>query len=411
MTNVKYLLIGGGLACCEAAAAIRDHDNSGSVLMVGAEKHLPYNRPPLSKALLREEKAPEDILCRPAAFYREKNIKTVLGCHVTRLDVENHLASCSDGREICFEKALLATGGNPVKLKIPGCNLPELLYLRTLDDCLRLREQAQAGRKAVVIGAGFIGMEISASLTLRGVNVTVIEAKEHIWPLFADEKLAAQIRDYYSGKGVTFMTGDRVKEINGTRQVESVTTESGQRISCDFVCCAIGVRPAVELADVAGLTIDNGVVVNEYLETSCPHVWAAGDIANYPDPLFGERRRVEHWGQAEYTGRLAGANMAGTRQAYALLTYAWSDGFDLHYEFAGQEAVHDATVQRGVFGQDNFVMFMMANNRLRAFIAINPGKELPGTLEKLIKNQVNMAGRERILSDPGEDLGKLLSEQ
>jgi NADPH-dependent 2,4-dienoyl-CoA reductase/sulfur reductase-like enzyme len=202
-------------------------------------------------------------------------------------------------------------------------------------------------------------MEVAASLTQRGVQVTVIEAQPHIWARFADATLAGFFQDYCIQNGVTFYTDEMVTEIRGHDRPSSVTTRSGKELPCDFVCIGVGIVPNVELARQAGLKVDNGVVVNEHLRSSHPDIYAAGDVANYQDPVFGKRRRVEHWGHAEYCGQLAGQNMAGAYNTYDLVTYVWSDIFDLHLEFAGDETEHDQVLLRGRFEDKSFIVLYL----------------------------------------------------
>ncbi len=242
---------------------------------------------------------------------------------------------------------MIATGGRPVHPKIPGTDLPGVHYLRTLNDCLGLAADATPGSMAVLIGAGFIGLEVAASLTQRGVQVTVVETGPHIWPRFADEALARVVQEYCAAKGIEFRTGESVTEIQQQNDTLAVLLKSGAVLPCNFVCIGVGIVPNVELAQQAGLTIENGIVVDEYLQTSQPGIYAAGDVANYVDPLFGKRRWVEHWGHAEYSGQLPAHNMTGARRPYDLLTYVWSDIFDLHLEFAGDEQEHDRVLLRG----------------------------------------------------------------
>ena len=311
MKSTKYLLIGGGLACGQAAKQLRGADPDGPIALVGEEPYVPYDRPPLSKEFLRVEKPRDALFFDSESYLHEQGIDLILGVTVQQLDLPNKTATLVNGDTIAFERALIATGGRPVRLNVPGGDLPGVHYLRTLDDAAAIAAEAGRGKRAVLIGAGFIGLEVAASLTQRGVHVTVIEAQPHIWPRFADAILAGFFQDYCAQRGVTFLTNDLVTGIRGKSRPAVVITRSGKELLCDFVCIAVGIVPNVELAQQAGLTIDNGVVVNEYLQSSHPDVYAAGDVANYIDPVFGKRRRVEHWGHAEYCGQLAGQNMAG----------------------------------------------------------------------------------------------------
>jgi 3-phenylpropionate/trans-cinnamate dioxygenase ferredoxin reductase subunit len=398
--DTTYLLIGGGLTSNQAAKELRQHHREATITLVGAEPYVPYDRPPLSKEFMRGEKTSAQLFFDPEEYYRQQQIGLVLGTHVQRLDAANKVAFLSDGNSIRFEKALVATGGRPVHLPIPGADLPGVHYLRTLDDAARISAEARPGRRAVLIGGGFIGMELAASLTVRGVQATVVEASDHIWARFADSTLARAIQGYCEKKGVRFRTGDQVTEICGDGRPTSVKTASGEEVPCDFVCIGVGILPNVDLAQGAGLTVDNGIVVNEHLQTSNADVYAGGDVANYWDPLFVKRRRVEHWGHAEYCGQLAGQNMAGVRNTYDLLTYVWSDIFDLHLEFAGDESEHDEILLRGRFEDRSFTVLYLKQHVLTAYFAINPGgKDLP-VLQNLIREKKNLSAKTAELQNP-----------
>jgi NADPH-dependent 2,4-dienoyl-CoA reductase/sulfur reductase-like enzyme len=401
------LLIGGGLASSQAAKQLRRDDPGASIVLVGGEAHLPYDRPPLSKEFLQDKKTRAELFYDPESYFTEHRIELTLGTAVERLDLADKTATLGDGRTIRFDKALMATGGRPVRLPIPGDHLRGVHYLRTIDDAESIAGEAASGRRAVIIGAGFIGMELAASLTQRGVQVTVVETAPHIWPRFADAALAQTVQRYCEGKGVSFRTQDQAAAILGGDRVASVTMKSGQDLSCDFVCIGVGIVPNVELARQAGLTVDNGVVVDEYLQASHPDVFAAGDVANYVDLLFGRRRRVEHWGHAEYTGQLAAQNMSGRAQPYDLLTYVWSDIFDVHLEFAGDESAHDQVLTRGRLEDLAFTILYLKDHRLTAYFAVNANaKEFP-PLQRLIRTKKDLGGKEPQLEDPSVSLKSL----
>jgi len=397
--STKYLLIGGGLASGQAAKQLRENDPESPITLVGEEPYVPYDRPPLSKEFLRAEKPRDALYFDPEQYFRDRGIDLILGVAAQQLDLTNKTALLANGEGIAFEKALIATGGRPVRLKLPGSNLPGVYYLRTLDDSTAIAAEASPGKRAVLIGAGFIGMEVGASLTQRGVHVTVIESQAHIWPRFATATLAGFFQDYCVDKGVTFYTNELVTEIRGRDRASSVVTRAGKEFPCDFVCIAVGIVPNVELAQQARLKVDNGIVVNEYLQSSHPDLYAAGDVANYLDPVFGKRRRVEHWGHAEYCGQLAGQNMAGASNPYDLLTYVWSDIFDLHLEFAGDESEHDQILVRGRFEDKSFTVLYFKQDVLSAYFAINASsKEFP-PLQGLIRQKKNLTGKEAQLQD------------
>jgi NADPH-dependent 2,4-dienoyl-CoA reductase/sulfur reductase-like enzyme len=406
--STKYLLIGGGLASSQAAKILAAKDPGAPITLVCREPHLPYDRPPLSKEFLRGEKTRDELPYDPDSFFHEKNIDVLLGESVVGLDTGAKTAALGSAETIRFEKALIATGGEPVRLDLPGSSLGGIHYLRSVDDALAIRaELTSSGRQATVIGAGFIGMELAASLTRLGVRVTVIEAASQIWARFLDATLAGHIRSYYESKGITFLTGESVREFKGDNRVRKAVTNSGREIACDFVCVGVGIRPEVRIAEGAGLAVQNGIVVNERLQTSHADIFAAGDAANYPDPIFGKRRRVEHWGFAEYTGQVAGLNMAGIEQKYDLLSYAWSDIFDLHIEFAGDESEHDRVLVRGTLDAASFTVLYLKSEVLRAYFAVNTdSREFPA-LQKLIRQKTPLYGRDVELTNPLFDLKSL----
>jgi len=400
MRPTKYLLIGGGLASSQAAKQIREQDPESSIMLVGEEPHVPYDRPPLSKEFLRGEKSRQELFFDSESFFRDRQITLLLGTAVKRLDLPRKTAVLTNGETVAFEKTLIATGGRPIRLNIPGKDLSGIYYLRTLDDSAAIAAEAGPGKRVVIIGAGFIGMEVAASLTQRGVKVTVIESQSHIWNRFADAAIAGFFQDYCTQKGVTFFTGEKVTAIEGKGRVSYVMTQSGKEFPCDFVCIGVGIIPNIDLAKEAGLEVNNGIIVDEYLRSSHPDVYAAGDVANYFDPNFNKRRRVEHWGHAEYCGQLAGQNMAGAKNKYDLLTYVWSDIFDLHLEFAGDESEQERILLRGRFEDKSFIVLYLRQKVLVAYFAVNTGsKEFP-ILQRLIRQKKDLAGKEAQLQDP-----------
>ncbi len=408
MKTTKYLLIGGGLASGQAAKQLREHDPQGSIALVSEEPYVPYDRPPLSKEFLRGEKSRDELFFDPEQYFRDQGIELFLGVGAQQLDPSAKTVALSTGESIAFDKAFIATGGRPVRLDLPGGNLPGVHYLRTVHDSAAIAAAAGPGKRAVIIGAGFIGMEVAASLTQLGTQVTVIEAQPHIWARFADATLARFFQDYCVQKGVTFRTGEMVAEIRGKDRPTSVLTRSGEEVPCDLVCIGVGIVPNVELAREAGLPVENGIIVNEYLQTTHPEIYAGGDVANYRDPLFEKRRRVEHWGHAEYCGQLAGQNMAGARSPYDLLTYVWSDIFDLHLEFAGDETEHDQVLVRGRLEDRSFMVLYLKQQALRAYFAVNTGAKEFTTLQRLIRQKKDLSGKELQLQDPTFAVKQLL---
>ncbi len=409
MADVKYLLIGGGLASFHCAKNLRRTDPDGSILLISEELIAPYDRPPLSKESIRGEKTREDLIYETPEKLAEQKIDLKLGSRVNSIDLAGHSVSLSTGETMTYEKAFIGVGGRVIRIPIPGAELPGVYYLRDLPDAEGIKAEAETAKKAVVIGAGFVGLETAASLTQLGVQVTVIEAMPHIWARFADEELAGFFMDYCEKKGITFVCNEMVNEIRGDKKASQVVTKNGKVFDCDFVCVGIGIVPNVELARDAGLAVDNGIVVNEFGQTSDPDVYAAGDVVNYHDPVFNRRRRVEHWGHAEYGGQIAGKNMAGGNEtAYDFLSYVWSDIFDLRLESAGDEAERDTVIIRGKFEDAKFTVLYLKDGVLTAYLAVNGDIREFTVWRRLIRGKNDLRGKEDLLKDQTFNVRDLL---
>ncbi len=408
MLSTKYLLIGGGLAASRAAGQIRKVDANGAITLVTAEPHAPYDRPPLSKEFLRGELSEEKLYYQSTAELRASGVDLVTEARVAALDPDAHTVTLADGERCRFEKALLATGGQPAALGVPGADLDGVRYLRTLEDARALAAAAGGGGRIAIVGAGFIGMEVASSLTQLGCEVEVVEAAPRVWARFADQTLSGFFQRYCEERGVRFRVGETVTAFRGGGRVTAVETASGGSVPCDAVLVAVGIRPNVELALEAGLVVDDGIVVDATMRTSHPDVYAAGDVVRFPDPVVGRWRRVEHWGHAEASGQVAGANMAGAKRTYDLLSYVWSDVFDLHLEFAGDEHAGDRTVLRGDPASGSFTLLYLEAGHLTAFFSVagSPKDIMP--LRRLIRGRVPLAGREDDLADPGFPLRHLM---
>ena len=408
MSATRFLIIGGGLAGNEAARYLTKLAPGAAITLVGEEPHLPYDRPPLSKDFLKGAKPRADLFFDAPDYYAQHGITVLSGQAVTGLDLAAKAATLANGQTLPFDRALLATGGRPVRLRLPGGDLRGVHYLRRVDDAEGIAADAVPGRAAVIIGGGFIGMELAATLTERGVRVTVIEDRPHIWARFLPPELAAFFQQHCGARGIQFRVNQRVQEILGADgRVRAVKTSTGDELPCDLVCVGVGIVPNVELASAAGLKVENGIVVDEHLQTSHPDVFAAGDVCNYPDPFAGRRRRVEHWTHAKYCGRLAAQNLAGQPTAYDLLSFVWSDLFDLHLKFVGDEFEHDRIVVRGPMTAAGFSVLFLKAGRVRALFAINQDARAMAALRLLVAKQTNVAGREGALQDPLADLRKL----
>jgi 3-phenylpropionate/trans-cinnamate dioxygenase ferredoxin reductase component len=325
--HYPYLIIGGGMTAAAAAEGIGEIDSSAGIGIIGAERDRPYNRPPLTKALWKGELL--DSIWRDVA----ERVQLHLGHQIRKIAPQKKQVLDDAGETFGFDVLLLATGGQPRRLSFTG---EDFIYYRTLPDYRRLREMTQGAEHFAVIGGGFIGSEIAAALVMNGKRVTMIFPGENVGSSIFPEELAAFVSNYYRKKGVELIAHDKVI---GARKVEKqyvLTNGSGREITADGVVVGIGIEPNVELAKTAGLEVDNGIVVNEFLQTSAAGIYAAGDVAAFQNPALGKRIRVEHEDNANSMGHLAGRNMAGANEPYNYLPFFYSDLFDLGYEAVGE---------------------------------------------------------------------------
>jgi 3-phenylpropionate/trans-cinnamate dioxygenase ferredoxin reductase component len=333
-TDTKYLIVGGGMTADAAVKGIREHDADGSIVLVGAESHPPYKRPPLTKGLWSG--GDEAKIWKNTA---DAGAELIVGRRIVALDLKARRATDDRGDDHVYDKVLLATGGTPRRL---GAADDQVLYYRTLDDFRKLKQITEGGASVVVIGAGFIGSELAASLTSAGVKVTMVFPEAGVTARVLPDGLARFVADYFREKGVEMLSEETVASVAGT----TVHTGSGRTLEADAVIAGLGIVPNVELAEAAGLPVDNGIVVDRYGRVdSRDDVFAAGDVANYPNLVLGGQFRVEHEDHANTHGRFVGANMAGANQPYDYLPFFYSDLFDLGYEAVGEVDSRLATIE------------------------------------------------------------------
>jgi len=372
MKHERFVIIGASLAGASAAAALREGGFDGTVELIGAEPQLPYNRPPLSKGYLRGQDRFEDQLVNPADYYAQHEVNLRLGVRATSVDPQRKVVSLERGEEVPYDRLLVATGGRNRSLTTPGADLPGIFQLRTVEDCDRIRAVARPGARAVVIGLGFIGSEVSASLRQMGLAVTAIEGQPVPLARVLGAEVGAVLGEIHREKGVELVMEDGVAAFEGAGRVERVRTKRGRILACDLVVAGIGIVPNSELLAGAGAAVDNGVLVDALCRTSLLDVFAAGDVANHLHPLFG-RLRVEHWNNGFQQGRAAARTMLGGTQPYDYVHSFWSDQYEHLIEYVGFAARWDRVVFRGDPGSRKFLGFFLQDGTLRAAMGLNRG--------------------------------------
>lgn len=415
MQKVHYLILGTGVAGSFAADKLVKL-GEGPIMMVSKEVERPYDRPPLSKEYFKGEMPEEKVYFHPADYYPKNQIELKLETEIVKIDPQNKkvvLAPTSPRlrgaqEEIGFEKLLIALGSKArgLGLKDPPAGRAgkpqNLHHLRRFSEARKLKKEAFQAKNVVILGAGFIGLELAAALSEKGIKVDVINRGPYLWDRFVNRSLAEIFEKFFKEHGVTFHYNDeldhfvypdspRAKSREGSRRegdpIKAVMTKKGLKLPTDLVIYAIGIILHNEkMLREAGFEFEDGLVVNEQMKTNFPDIYAAGDIINYPDPVFKERRRVEHWGHAHYSGELAAENMVSTPQKpYDLLTYVWSDLYDLHLEFAGLEQGYDQIKILGAPEKKKFTALYLKNKVLRAYFQINGEEKERKDLEDKIR--------------------------
>ena len=361
----SVVIVGAGAAGGAAAEMLRRKAYTGPIALIGKDESLPYDRPNLSKDYLAGNAPEEWIPLRPNDFYREQKIDARAGTEVRTIDTKKKELTLSDGSSLGYGALLLATGADPVRLDIPGHDLSHVFYLRTLADSRRIIEKAKNSKRAVVIGASFIGLEVAWSLRERKLEVDVIGKHTQLFEKILGRDLGNLIRETHEAHGVKFHLGRTPTRI----EERSVQLDDGTKLECDFVVAGIGVRPNTALAESAGIATDNGVLVNEFLETNVPGIFAAGDIARWPDPRAG-RIRVEHWVVAQRQGQTAARNILGAKERFVVPPFFWSNHFDLHIHYVGHGGRDDRAVVSGDLKAKNASVIFRNNEKVSAVASI-----------------------------------------
>ncbi len=350
----RIVIVGGGAAGFAASEMLRREGFQGSIVMLSDDDAPPVDRPNLSKDYLAGTAPEEWVPLRPDGYYAENGIDLRLKTKVTGIDAQGRKVRLADGSTVAYDRLLLATGAEPVRLSIPGADQPHVRTLRSLDDSRAIIEDAKTARRVVVMGASFIGLEVAAALRTRGPEVHVIAPDKRPMERVLGPQMGDFVRSLHEEHGVVFHLEDMATAIDG----KQVTLKSGGKLETDLVVTGIGVRPRIALAEAAELAIDRGITVNAYLETSEPTILAAGDIARWPDPYSGEKIRVEHWVIAERQGQTAALNMLGHREKFAAVPFFWSQHYDVSINYVGHaEQWDELAIEGNIAGKDCLLRF------------------------------------------------------
>jgi len=363
------VIIGGGMAGGNAAATLRGEGFPGPVVVLSREPGVPFGRPPLSKTYLRSEEALSDWYVRPDSWYADHDVELRRGTTAAAVDPDAHALTLDSGEELGYLKVLVATGGRNRRLGIPGADLPGIHYLRTVAECDAIKREALPGRRAVVVGMGFIGSEVAASLTQLGVRVTAIFPGRAPLETVLGGQVGALMGAIHRANGVGLLPGGRVAAFEGTERLEAAVTAGGQRISCDFAVVGVGIEPNIPPIAVAQ---QNGILADELCRASAPDVYVAGDVANQRHPLFG-RIRVEHYNNAEKQGAAAARSMLGSTAPYDYLHSFWSDQYEHKIEYVGHVAKWDEFVVRGSLEEAKLIGFYLVDGVVRAAVGLDRG--------------------------------------
>jgi apoptosis-inducing factor 3 len=365
-TPGRIVIVGGGAAGFAAAERLRREGYQGSLVMLSNDAAPPVDRPNLSKDYLVGSAPPDWVPLRPDSFYAESGIELRLEADVTRIDPRAHEVALADGSAVPYDRLLLATGAEPVRPPIPGADAPHVRTLRSLADCDAIIGRAKAARRALVLGASFIGLEVAAALRARDIEVHVVAPEERPMQRLLGPAMGDFIRALHEEHGVRFHLKDKIAAIAGMR----ATLESGAALEADLVVLGVGVRPRLRLAEEAGLKLDRGVAVSPLLETSAPDIYAAGDIARWPDPHGGESIRVEHWVVAERQGQTAALNMLGRREAFTAVPFFWSQHYDVPINYVGHAETWDELAVDGDIAAKDCLLRFRRNGRTLAVASI-----------------------------------------
>ena len=397
------VIIGAGHAAGQAAASLRQEKYTGPITIIGDEAHVPYQRPPLSKAYLSGAQEVDRVYLRPEKFYQDKDIDLKLSTRATAINADAKTVELEDGAKIEYDKLLISTGSRPRMLSIPGSDLGGIHYLRTIDDVDGIRAEMREGANLVIVGGGYIGLEVAAVGVEQGLNVHVLEMEDRILQRVTTPTMSDYYNQLHKGRGVNIHTQTAVTGFSGNGKVQKVLCGDSE-FDADMVIVGIGIVPNTELAEVAGLTCDNGIVVDDHCQTSDPDIYAAGDCTNHPNALLDRRLRLESVPNAMDQARTSVSNMLGGDKSYAAIPWFWSDQYELKLQMVGFSADGNREVVRGDIASNQFAVIYLKDNTVVAADAVNSPKDF-----MLCKQLVGKEADAAILEDSSSDLKSLLA--
>ena len=368
-------IVGGGLSTARAVKAYREAGGDASITLFSRDTSIPYHRPPLSKRYLRGEVEAKDTLVESESFYEENDVDVRLETGVASLDLAERTLVLEDGGRHRFDKLLIASGAWPKRLDVPGADLEGVLSLRTLDNSTRIREAARDARHAVVVGAGFIGMEVAASLVQLGLEVTLVHRGKGLFEILRARQVEQYLVDLYGQRGVELVLGDEVASFGGRSRLDSVETRRGRVAQAELAVVGIGVAPTTAWLENSGLELDDGVVVNERFETGAEGVWAVGDVARFYDPIYERQRRIEHWSHANYTGSEVGRLIAGGEGGFDIVSTFFTEVFGTSFKMFGDVDDIDEVVFRGALEDGAAIGFYLTGEGFGAALVVGQDEE------------------------------------
>ena len=368
------VIIGCGQAGGQAAASLRQEKYEGPITMIGQEPYIPYQRPPLSKQYLSGEQEKEKLSLRQESFYSEKEINLKLETSVLSLDPHKKELQLENDETVTYDKLLVATGGRPRKLEVDGHTLKSIHYLRNIDDVDAIKTQMSISQNLVIVGGGYIGLEVASVAIKKGLTVSVLEMESRILERVTTEEMSAFYHQLHTDEGVNILTSTQAKAFKGSETVESVVC-GDHEIPADLVIVGIGILPNTEMAEAAGLETNNGLVVDEHCRTSNEHIFAAGDCTNHPNPILNRRLRLESVPNAMEQGRVAASNMLGGSKSYASMPWFWSDQYEHKLQMVGFSKDSDQSIVRGDMESKSFTVFYLKDDSIIAADSVNNPKE------------------------------------